>query len=318
MRAPVTSSSPSFSGSIAGTGNAIGTQAGGVVTSGWIQTTTTTGPIPTWANANGAGLTIGGGAGGNAFVVAKQPLPPPEPMVAELFLYDAIGADFFGDGITAKAVLAAVQEVERAGATNLEIRINSPGGDVFEATAIYNALDRFKGKKSVFIDGLAASAASYVAMVGDTITTAPNAMWMVHDPWGLCVGNAADMREAADLLDKVAGTLVGTYVRRTGMADAEIRAIMQAETWMNADEALAKGFTDAIGSSGDGDDPDSEDQQDQQDERAALSARSTALLARYAKTPAALRPDARALIASMEARACPRQSAPAAGAVAKK
>jgi len=224
-----------------------------------------------------------------------------EPVRAELQIYDAIGADFFGDGITAKTISAAMKDFEDAKASVLDIYINSPGGDVFEATAIFNILDRFAGKKNVYIDGLAASAASYIAMVGNTITTAPNAMWMIHDPWGFAVGNAADMRTTADVLDKVGGTLLGTYVSRNrkGVSDNEMRSIMANETWMTAEEALAKGFTDAISSDG------SEDEnQDEPD--VAAAARATAVLATFKNVPEKLRPDTRARLASMEARASPR------------
>lgn len=233
---------------------------------------------------------------------------PAEPVRAVLELYDAIGSDFFGDGITARAIAASLKQVKGAKASALDIYINSPGGDVFEATAIFNVLDRFPGPKNVYIDGLAASAASYIAMVGNTITTAPNAMWMVHDPWGFAVGNSADMREAADLLDKAGGTLVGTYVARNrkGVTDAEMRAIMADETWMTAEEALARGFTDSISG----------------EETAApaepiygpAAARRDAVLAKYTKTPEPIRPDTRARLRSMEMRASPqKQPSPSKG-----
>lgn len=270
----------------------------------------------TTAVPNAGGFANGNvAAGGYQYVIltATPPAaasPSKEPVRAVLELYDAIGSDFFGDGITAKTISAAMKQAEAAKATVLDIYINSPGGDVFEATAIFNILDRFAGKKNVYVDGLAASAASYIAMVGNTITTAPNAMWMVHDPWGFAVGNSADMREAADLLDKVGGTLVGTYVskNRKNVSDNEMRSIMANETWMTAEEALAKGFTDAIGSAADDTDNDQQDEPDQDpdDAKLAASARATAILSKFKKVPEQLRPDTRARIASMEARTSPR------------
>ena len=252
--------------------------------------------------------------------LAKSAAPAPMPeKVCELYLYDAIGADFFGDGITAKVVNAAVKEAEGAGCSSMSIFINSPGGDVFEATAIHNVLARFAGPKHVYVDALAASAASYIAMVGDTITTAPNAMWMVHNPWGMAIGDSAAMREAADLLDKVGTTLVGTYAKRTGLSADRITSIMAEETWMTADEAMALGFTDEVRAASDPE-PDysdpNEDQEPGEKEVPPPSAAATAILSKFKNVPKNLRPDARALIASMEARASPRQD-PRTGAAAK-
>jgi ATP-dependent Clp endopeptidase proteolytic subunit ClpP len=173
-----------------------------------------------------------------------------EAPTAELYLCDVIGSDFFGGGISAQEVTDALQQFQAQGVKELFIYMNSPGGDVFEATAIYNALDRFRGsvqgKITVQNDALAASAASYVAMVGDDIITAPNAMWMIHNPWGLAIGDSTDMRATADVLDKVGSTLLGVYAERSGMDPKDVQALMDAETWMTADEALEYGFTDQV------------------------------------------------------------------------
>jgi ATP-dependent Clp endopeptidase proteolytic subunit ClpP len=229
----------------------------------------------------------------------------------ELYLYDAIGSDWYG-GIGAKDVVQAVKEIEAAGASKLNIFINSPGGDVFEGTAIYNALARFKGTKHVTVDGLAASAASYIAMVGDTITTAFNAMWMIHHPWGLVIGNATQMRETAEMLDKVGGTLIDTYARRTKQSVDDLRAWMDAETWMTAAEAKDRGFTDTVTQdAGSGCDCGgacgescacggqcSDACECECDDNGA----SASLLMKFKNTPSSLRPAASKLLATMEQR----------------
>lgn len=166
-------------------------------------------------------------------------------MANELWIYDTIGEGFFSAGVTAKAVrddLAKMDTKQR-----LTVRINSPGGDVFEAVAINALLSEWKGGVDVQVDGLAASAASYIATVGDKVTMAEGSMLMIHDPWTVAFGNAEEMQRAADTLDKIAENLVGAYSRKSGLASAEVRDIMRAETWLTADEAVAKGFASAIG-----------------------------------------------------------------------
>jgi ATP-dependent Clp protease protease subunit len=156
----------------------------------------------------------------------------------EILIYSDIGENWFGDGVTAKAVKAQLDEMEG----DITIRINSPGGDVFDGFAIYNLLNQHDGKKTVHIDGMAASAASVIAMAGDSITMAENALMMIHDPWTVSVGSAGDMRATADLLDKVSGSIVTTYRAQTDIEEADLTAMMAAETWMNAAEAIEKGF----------------------------------------------------------------------------
>lgn len=162
---------------------------------------------------------------------------------AELYIYDAIGADYFGDGITAKSVSDALKEFTPG--ADLDIYINSPGGSVFDGVAIYNQLARWSGKKTVHIDGIAASIASVIAMVGDEIKIAENGLLMIHSAWGITVGNAVEMRKYAESLEKVDGTILTTYVSRTKGVEADIKAWMEAETWMNAEEAVVRGFATA-------------------------------------------------------------------------
>jgi ATP-dependent Clp protease, protease subunit len=162
-----------------------------------------------------------------------------------LYIYESIGEDWWtGGGVTAKSVQQALDAMK--GATALDIYINSPGGDIYEAKAILAQLQRFSGEKVVHVDGIAASAATYVAMAGDRIITARDATWMIHEVWTIAMGNAGALRETADLLDKENGVYAERYASRTKQSVDDVRAWMAAETWMTAAEAKARGFTDEI------------------------------------------------------------------------
>lgn len=164
--------------------------------------------------------------------------------VLEMTVYEEIGADWFGTGVTAKSFK---QQIDAAGPFNrIAVRINSPGGDAFEGCAIFNLLRAQKKPVDVAIDGLAASAASIIAMAGDTITMGHNAMMMIHDAWSICIGNDEDMRKMADTLAKVSESIAQTYVDRTGKSMDDVKVLMDAETWMSAEECLAGGFATAI------------------------------------------------------------------------
>lgn len=153
-------------------------------------------------------------------------------------LYGTIGAE-----ITSAAILA---EVLAAGAEPITARINSNGGDVFEAYAIFNAFANHAPGVTIEIDGLAASAASYIAMAGKPLRMAENAMLMIHDPSSGQGGNADALRNQADLLDKVKVSLVNAYAGRTGLEATALDAMLTAETYLTADEALAQKFIDEI------------------------------------------------------------------------
>ncbi len=160
--------------------------------------------------------------------------------VAEVLLYDEIGVW----GITA---LQFARDLKAMGDLNkINLHIHSPGGDVFEGTAIYNLLRNHPASVDVYIDGLAASMASVIAMAGDTIYMPENAMMMVHKPWGIQGGDADDMRRYAELLDKVEDTLVMAYANKTGKSSDDIKALLKEETWMNGREAVAAGFADQL------------------------------------------------------------------------
>jgi len=158
---------------------------------------------------------------------------------AEILIYDVIGKDFWGEGVGAKEF---AEEVSNLKVDTINVRINSPGGQVFEGTAIYNTLVNHVAKITVAIDGMALSAASFIAMAGDHISMAENAMMMIHDPIGISIGSAADMRKQADMMDKAKINIIKTYQNQVEKDDQELSDMMEQETWMTADEALGHGF----------------------------------------------------------------------------
>lgn len=163
---------------------------------------------------------------------------------AELLLYDEIGESFWGGGTSAKQFAADLKAIK--GVKTLTVRINSPGGSVFDGFAIYNQLMRFDARVEVDIDGLAASIASLIALAGKEVRMAKNALYMIHDPCGMVAGTAQDMRDFADNLDKVRDNIVGVYGDRSGNDHKTLTKWMTDETWMTADEAKARGFVDVI------------------------------------------------------------------------
>jgi ATP-dependent Clp protease, protease subunit len=159
---------------------------------------------------------------------------------AEIVIYDEIGAF----GIPAKAFL---DELKALGPIpELTLRINSPGGSVFDGVAIYNALKRHDARVTVWIDGIAASIASMIAMAGNEVVMPDNAILMLHDPSALVIGTALDMRGMADALDKMKAGMVAAYRDKSGGDDAEIEALMAAETWLSAQEAVELGLADRV------------------------------------------------------------------------
>lgn len=162
---------------------------------------------------------------------------------AEIHLYEDIGAGWFG-GVSAKQF---TDDIKKLGAVkSIDLRINSPGGSVFEGVTIYNVLKSHAARVTTYIDGLAASIASIVAMAGDEIVMADNALMMIHDPWGMTVGTAEDMRSEAAVLDTVKATLIDTYAKRTKQDKGKIAEMMADETWMTAAEAVELGFADGV------------------------------------------------------------------------
>lgn len=156
----------------------------------------------------------------------------------QIDIYGDIGESFFGDSVSASDVKSQLSSMSG----DVLVRINSAGGSVFDGFAIYNLLNEYSGEVTVKIDALAASAASVVAMAGDAIEMADNALFMIHNPWTIALGDSKDMKKTADLLDKIRDSIVTTYQSRSDLSADEISDMMNEETWLNADEAMKKGF----------------------------------------------------------------------------
>ena len=162
-------------------------------------------------------------------------------------IYDVIGYDFWtGEGVTSKRVAAALR---RIGDREVTVNINSPGGDFFEGVAIYNLLREHPHRVTVKVMGLAASAASVIAMAGDRIEISAVSFMMVHNAWVLAVGNRHDMREAAEFLEPFDDAMAELYSARAGVEKKEAVAWMDEETWFNGARAIEAGLADAVLSS---------------------------------------------------------------------
>jgi ATP-dependent Clp protease protease subunit len=163
----------------------------------------------------------------------------------ELMLYgDISSSTWYGDEVTPKNFkddLDALGDI-----STLDIYINSGGGDVFAGQAIYSMLKRHKATKNVFIDGLAASIASVIAMAGDKIYMPSNAMMMIHRAWTVGIGNANDFRKLADTMEQIDQSLIEVYKVKTGMSDSQVIELLDAETWLTAKDAIGYGFADEM------------------------------------------------------------------------
>jgi len=162
---------------------------------------------------------------------------------AEIYIYEMIGEDFFGDGLSAKGFQKDLSAIK---ANQIDLHLNSPGGEVFDGLAIYNLLLQHPAKVTTYVDGIAASIVSVIALAGDTVHMAENALFMIHNPRGMSVGGAEDMRKMAERLDVVRGSISKAYISKTGKPEDEIHDLMDVETWMTADEAIELGFADEI------------------------------------------------------------------------
>lgn len=165
---------------------------------------------------------------------------------AEILLYEEIGAGFLSEGIGAKKFATDLKAMGKV--KDINLRINSPGGSVFEGLAIYNTLKAHPAVKTVYIDGIAASIASVIAMAGDSIVMPENSMMMIHDPLSMVIGTSEDMKKEAEALDKIKAGLVSAYRNKSGMSDAAISGMMSEETWLTADECVAFGLADSLSS----------------------------------------------------------------------
>lgn len=173
---------------------------------------------------------------------AGQPLAAEADEAATISVYEAIGEDWWsGEGVTAKRIAGALRGI---GANPVTVNINSPGGDMFEGLAIYNLLREHPAEVRVKVMGVAASAASIIAMAGDRIEMGLGSFLMIHNAWGAVVGNRHDMRAAADTFDGFDAAMADIYAARSGLGAEEVAALMDAESFIRAAEAIEKGFAD--------------------------------------------------------------------------
>ena len=162
---------------------------------------------------------------------------------AELMLQGAIAESFWGDTISAKEVTEYLADLD---VENINVYINSNGGVVDTAIAINNALRRHKAKVTVNIDGIAASAATLITCAGDTVRMPKNALFMIHNPSTIAMGDSEEMRKQADVLEKYKNSITETYLQKVNIDKEKLSELMDNETWLNAEEALEYGFIDEI------------------------------------------------------------------------
>ena len=160
-----------------------------------------------------------------------------------LFLNGTIAEEsWFDDDVTPQLF----KDELNSGSGDITVWINSPGGDCVAAAQIYNMLKEYNGNITVKIDGIAASAASVIAMAGDTVLMSPVSMLMIHNPATLAFGDAAEMKKAVEMLDEVKESIINAYEIKTGLSRAKLSHLMDAETWMDANSAIELGFADEI------------------------------------------------------------------------
>lgn len=198
---------------------------------------------------------------------------------AEIKLYAEVGESFWFESVSAQEF---TDELDALDVSKITLRINSPGGSVFDGVAMYSALRSHRAEITSVVEGLAASIASIVMLAGDKVQISDAAMVMIHNPWGMAVGDAADMRKTAQTLDEIRDVMVGVYAKKSGKAPAEITAALDAETWLSAEKALAFGLVDEILGDGAGDVAATVE------DAAALAVFDERAFSRFQHTPAAL------------------------------
>ena len=155
-------------------------------------------------------------------------------------MYDAIGEGWDGSGVTAKRIGGALRAI--GAGKDVTVNLNSPGGDFFEGVAIYNLLRQHSGKVTVNVMGLAASAASVIAMAGDEINMGDGSFLMIHNAWTVAMGSRHDLLAASEMLEPFDAAMADLYAARSGMDRADVAAMMDKETWIGASQAVADGF----------------------------------------------------------------------------
>jgi len=162
--------------------------------------------------------------------------------VAEVYIFDEIGSY----GITAQDFISEMKEYKD---TPVNLRINCLGGDVFDGMAMYNIIKKREAKTTSYIEGIAASMGSVIALAADEVIMAENSLFMIHNAWGGAMGEAEDMRKTASVLEKISGEIANIYKRKTRLSLDRIQDMMDEETWLNAEEAFELGFVDTISDS---------------------------------------------------------------------
>lgn len=163
--------------------------------------------------------------------------------MAEIFIYGVIGSDWMPGDVTADQF---VKDLKNISASTINLHINSPGGMVWDGLAIYAALKNHEATVDVMIDGVAASTASWVALAGDSVSIEKPAKMFIHDAHGLVIGNAQDMREAADMYDELSDTIAEIYADSAGGEIKNWREAMKKETWYSSDQAVTVGLADRV------------------------------------------------------------------------
>ena len=158
---------------------------------------------------------------------------------ADVYIFDEIGTF----GLTAQSF---IEEIKSYKDTPMSLHINCVGGDVFEGMAIYNVLKKRTARTTVYIEGIAASMGSVIALAGDEVVMAENSLFMIHNAWGGAMGEATEIRKTAALLDKISGEIADIYTKKTNLPYNRVKEMMDQETWLSADEAFNLGFIDSI------------------------------------------------------------------------
>ena len=159
---------------------------------------------------------------------------------AEIYVYDEISEY----GVDAKSMVEQIRDLGEV--DEIDLHVNSPGGLVSDGIAIYNQIKRTNARVTTYVDGLAASIASVIALAGDEVIMAEGSLMMIHDPWTIAMGNAEDLRKEAEILDQHRDTILGIYETNTGLDPITLIDLMAAETWMTGSEALALGFATLV------------------------------------------------------------------------
>ena len=159
--------------------------------------------------------------------------------VVDVYIFDEIGMG----GVNAQGF---IEEIKSFKDSPMNLHINCVGGDVFDGMAIYNIIKKRTSKTTVYIEGIAASMGSVIALAADSVVMAENSLFMIHNAWGGAMGEAKEMKKTANLLDKISGEIADIYVKKTKLPYDKVKEMMDEETWLNAEEALELGFIDSI------------------------------------------------------------------------